>query len=83
MVDIGMVVLLPMLMAYSLIGELFHEIVGTLMMILMVTASVCVSPAASFTFCTGAGEPLELPHPVSINAIASSNANPFFMTGLL
>lgn len=32
-----MVVLLPMLMAYSLIGELFHEIVGTLMMILMVT----------------------------------------------
>lgn len=35
-VDTGMVVLLPMLMAYSLIGEVFHEIAGTLMMILTV-----------------------------------------------
>ncbi len=35
-VDIGMVVLLPLLMAYSLIGELFHEIIGTLMMVLIV-----------------------------------------------
>ena len=34
-VDIGMVCLLPLLMAYSLIGELFHEVIGTLMMILM------------------------------------------------
>ena len=34
-VDIGMVCLLPLLMAYSLIGEMFHEIIGTLMMILM------------------------------------------------
>ena len=35
-VDIGMVVLLPLLMDYSLIGELFHEIIGTLMMVLIV-----------------------------------------------
>ncbi len=34
-VDIGMVCLLPLLMAYSLIGELFHEVIGTLMLILM------------------------------------------------
>lgn len=34
-VDIGMVCLFPLLMAYSLIGELFHEVIGTLMMILM------------------------------------------------
>lgn len=34
-VDIGMVCLLPLLMAYSLIGELFHEVIGTLMIILM------------------------------------------------
>ena len=32
--DIGMVILLPLLMAYSLIGEAFHEIIGTVMMIL-------------------------------------------------
>ena len=31
-----MVVLLPMLMAYSLIGEAFHEIIGTAMFVLMV-----------------------------------------------
>ena len=35
-VDIGMVVLLPLLMAYSLIGEQFHEIVGTIMLILFI-----------------------------------------------
>ena len=35
-VDIGMVVLLPLLMAYSLIGEQFHEIVGTAMLILFI-----------------------------------------------
>ena len=29
--DIAMTVLLPMLMAYSLIGEKFHEFIGTLM----------------------------------------------------
>lgn len=33
-VDIGMVTLLPLLMAYSLIGEQFHEIAGTAMLIL-------------------------------------------------
>lgn len=32
--DIAMVVLLPVLMAYSLIGEKFHEIVGTAMLVL-------------------------------------------------
>ena len=31
--DIAMTVLLPMLMAYSLIGETFHEVVGTLMLV--------------------------------------------------
>ena len=35
-VDIGMVVLLPLLMAYSLIGEQFHEIIGTVMAVLFV-----------------------------------------------
>ena len=35
-VDIGMVVLLPLLMAYSLIGEQFHEIVGTVMFLLFI-----------------------------------------------
>ena len=35
-VDIGMTVLLPLLMAYSLIGEAFHEIVGTVMLILFI-----------------------------------------------
>ena len=33
-IDTAMVVLLPMLMAYSLIGETFHEIAGTLMLCL-------------------------------------------------
>ena len=36
-VDISMTVLLPLLMAYSLIGELFHEIIGTIIFILFVT----------------------------------------------
>lgn len=36
-IDIAMAVLLPMLMAYSLIGEIFHEIAGTLMLILFIT----------------------------------------------
>ena len=35
-VDIGMTVLLPLLMAYSLIGEAFHEVVGTVMLILFI-----------------------------------------------
>ena len=35
-IDIAMTVLLPMLMAYSLIGETFHEIAGTLMLILFI-----------------------------------------------
>lgn len=34
LVDIGMVILLPLLMAYSLIGEKIHEIIGTFMAIL-------------------------------------------------
>lgn len=33
-VDIAMAVLLPLLMAYSLIGEAFHEIIGTAMLAL-------------------------------------------------
>ena len=35
-IDISMIVLLPMLMAYSLIGEAFHEIIGTIMFLLFV-----------------------------------------------
>ena len=35
-IDIAMTCLLPMLMAYSLIGEKFHEIVGTAMLILFI-----------------------------------------------
>lgn len=35
-VDIAMTVLLPMLMAYSLIGEAFHEVIGTLMLALFI-----------------------------------------------
>ena len=34
--DIAMTVLLPMLMAYSLIGGTFHEVVGTLMLALFI-----------------------------------------------
>ncbi len=36
LVDSGMVILLPLLMTYSLIGEKFHEIIGTVMAILFV-----------------------------------------------
>ena len=34
--DIAMTVLMPLLMAYSLIGETFHEIIGTLIFILFI-----------------------------------------------
>lgn len=34
LVDAAMVLLLPLLMAYSLIGEAFHEFAGTLMLLL-------------------------------------------------
>lgn len=34
--DIAMTVLMPILMAYSLIGEMFHEIAGTLIFILFI-----------------------------------------------
>lgn len=34
--DIAMTVLLPMLMAYSLIGEKLHEVIGTLMLMLFI-----------------------------------------------
>ena len=37
LIDISMTILLPLLMAYSLIGEKFHEIIGTLMLILFIT----------------------------------------------
>lgn len=39
-VDISMTVLLPMLMAYSLIGEKFHEIAGTLMLVLFIIHNI-------------------------------------------
>ena len=39
LVDIGMVILLPLLMAYSLIGEKFHEMIGTVMAVLFVDPS--------------------------------------------
>ena len=35
-VDIAMTVLLPMLMAYSLIGEMLHEIIGTAIFVLFI-----------------------------------------------
>lgn len=37
LVDAAMVLLLPLLMAYSLIGEAFHEFAGTLMLLLFLT----------------------------------------------
>jgi len=39
-VDCAMILLLPMLMAYSLIGELFHEIIGTAMLALFITHNI-------------------------------------------
>lgn len=39
-VDIAMTVLLPVLMAYSLIGEMLHEIIGTAIFVLGVRRSV-------------------------------------------
>lgn len=39
-VDIAMTALLPMLMAYSLIGEKFHEVAGTLMLVLFIAHHV-------------------------------------------
>jgi hypothetical protein len=35
-IDVIMIILLPMLMAYSLIGETFHEIIGTMIFILFI-----------------------------------------------
>ena len=35
-IDIAMTVLLPLLMAYSLIGEAFHEIIGTAIFVLFI-----------------------------------------------
>ena len=34
--DIAMTVLLPMMMAYSLIGEAFHEVTGTALLVLFI-----------------------------------------------
>ena len=39
-IDISMTVLLPMLMAYSLIGEKFHEIAGTIMFALFIAHNI-------------------------------------------
>ena len=39
-VDVSMTVLLPLLMAYSLIGETFHEAVGTLVFVLFIVHHV-------------------------------------------
>ena len=39
-IDAGMVVLLPLLMAYSLIGEMFHEIAGSAMLVLLVVHNI-------------------------------------------
>ena len=39
-IDLSMTVLLPMLMAYSLIGEKFHEIIGTLMFGLFIAHNI-------------------------------------------
>ena len=35
-IDLLMTLLLPLLMAYSLIGETFHEVIGTLMLVLFI-----------------------------------------------
>ena len=39
-IDISMTVLLPLLMAYSLIGETFHEVIGTLVFVLFIVHHV-------------------------------------------
>ena len=39
-IDISMTVLLPLLMAYSLIGEMFHEVIGTLIFVLFIVHHV-------------------------------------------
>lgn len=39
-VDIAMTVALPLLMAYSLVGEAFHEVLGTVMLVLFVVHHV-------------------------------------------
>ena len=39
-IDISMTVLLPILMAYSLIGETFHEVIGTLVFVLFIVHHV-------------------------------------------
>ena len=36
LLDIAMTIMLPILMAYSLVGEMLHEIIGTLMLVLFV-----------------------------------------------
>ena len=36
LIDIAMTIILPMLMAYSLVGEMIHEIIGTMMLVLFV-----------------------------------------------
>ncbi|MBO6047836.1 MAG: DUF4405 domain-containing protein [Erysipelotrichaceae bacterium] len=39
-IDIMMIVLMPLLMAYSLIGETFHEVAGTLLFVLLVCHNI-------------------------------------------
>lgn len=39
-IDIAMIVLLPLLMAYELIGDVFHEVVGTLMFMFFILHNI-------------------------------------------
>ena len=52
-IDIAMTVLLPMMMAYSLIGEAFHEITGTALKPLGTRA--IVDSGCIFVICTFPG----------------------------
>ena len=45
-IDIGMTLLLPIQMAYSLIGELFHEIIGTLIFLLFICCIIKIPKVA-------------------------------------
>jgi hypothetical protein len=45
LVDAAMVLLLPLMMAYSLIGEAFHELAGTLITASRLCSSCCIISA--------------------------------------
>lgn len=60
-VDLLMVILLPLLMAYSLIGEVFHEVVGTAMLLLFLMhhflhwkwwKAICKGRYSPYRICT-------------------------------